>query len=301
MVGLAMLLNGCGTVGSRPMAPTVERGETTAPQGSPAQPNKAQPVPPAKGGGYYLDDGPGDNPPPNIDEIPDAQPRVEALLARANRPYVALGESYTPMTQYQPYKAQGVASWYGRRYHNQKTASGELYDMYGMSAAHPTLPIPSYVRITNPENSRSVVVRVNDRGPFKHDRLIDLSYAAAYKLRLLGKGSGLVEVEAIDPRRPAAVTEAANPVLTMDTRLERAPVTSGSFIQAGAFRQKENADQLRDKLRQQSLAENVAVENWYNEGVYRVRLGPYASRDEAIRAAGEIKQTLGVSTLVITQ
>lgn len=298
-LGLAMLLTGCGTLGSRPAAPAIERGEAPA-----QQPAQQPPAPSAKRGGYYLDDGPGDNPPANIDAIPDAQPRVEPLLARANRPYVALGENYTPMTQYQPYKAQGVASWYGRRYHNQKTSSGEVYDMYGMTAAHTTLPIPSYARITNPENGRSVVVRVNDRGPFKKDRLIDLSYAAAYKLRLTGKGSALVEMESVDPRTPAVYSSApapAAPVLNMDTTLDSAPPVAGSFIQAGAFKRKENADLLRDKLKQQSLAESVAVENWYNEGIYRVRLGPYPNRDDAIRAAGEIKQTLGVSTLVITQ
>ncbi len=293
-IGFVLMLNGCGTVSSRPMAPAVEHSE------SPVK-SATQPVPTAKGGGYYLDDGPGDNPPANIDAIADAIPIVEPLLVRANRPYVALGENYTPMTQVQPYKAQGVASWYGRRYHNQKTASGELYDMYGMTAAHTTLPIPSFVRISNPENGRSVVVRINDRGPFKHDRLIDLSYAAAYKLRLLGKGSGLVEVELIDPHT-AATNVAPEPAThVMEGKPESIPGNSGSFIQAGAFKQKENADQLRDKLRQQSLAQNVTVENWYNDGIYRVRLGPYANRDDAVRAAGEIKQTLGVSTLVITQ
>jgi len=301
VLGLAVLLTGCGTMGSKPSTPAVERSTPTTQQ--PAQQTPAASG--KRGGGYYLDDGPGDNPPADIDAIPDAQPRVEPLLARANRPYVALGENYTPMTQYQPYKAQGVASWYGRRYHNQKTSSGEIYDMYSMTAAHPLLPIPSYVRVTNPENGKSVVVRVNDRGPFKKDRLIDLSYAAAYKLRLTGKGSGQVEVEAIDARTPSAVSvapaPAATPTLNMDKTLETTPPASGSFVQAGAFKRKENADQLRDKLKQQSLAENVGVENWYNEGIYRVRLGPYTSRDDAIRAAGEIKQSLGVSTLVITQ
>jgi rare lipoprotein A len=250
------------------------------------------PTPAEKRGGYYLDDGPGDNPPADIDAIPDAIPRIEAPLPRANRPYVALGETYTPMTEFQSYKASGVASWYGRRYHGNKTSSGETYDMYGMTAAHPVLPIPSYVRVTNPENGRSVVVRVNDRGPFKKDRLIDLSYAAAHKLRLVGKGSGQVEVEAIDTRKPVPV--AVQPVKTPF------PAQSGSFVQIGAFRLKENADQLREKLAVQNLAQNVVVENWYNDGIYRVRLGPYASRVDAERAAGKIRQTLGISTLVTT-
>jgi rare lipoprotein A len=302
---LCAWLTGCGTVASKPVS------SEPAKPGTSATKNPAASTPGR--GGYYLDDGPGDNPPADIDAIPDAQPRVEPLNARANRPYVALGENYTPMTQYQPYKMQGVASWYGRRYHNQKTSSGDVYDMYGMTAAHPTLPIPSYARVTNPENGRSVIVRVNDRGPFKKDRLIDLSYAAAYKLRLTGKGSGLVQVEAIDPASGATVATVplvAEPA-PQGTQLadqpqeamppQTSPATTGNFVQAGAFKRKENADLLRDKLKQQNLAENVAVENWYNDGIYRVRIGPYASRDEAMRAAGAIKQSLGVSTLVITQ
>ncbi len=301
---LTLLLGGCSSVGgvfgskSKP-SPTPER----APASSTKAPDTATAPAGKKSGGYYLDDGPGDNPPADLDAIPDAVPMDEPPLARANRPYVALGENYTPMTRPQPYKAQGVASWYGRRYHGQKTSSGEVYDMYGMTAAHPILPIPSYVRVTNPENGKSVVVRVNDRGPFKKDRLIDLSYAAAHKLRIVGKGSGQVEVEAILPgaSQPVATTEPVQPTLNMDKTLETAPPSSGSFVQVGAFKSKDNADLLRDKLRQQNLAENVVVENWYTNGIYRVRLGPYNTRDDAIRAAGEIKQSLGVSTLVITQ
>jgi rare lipoprotein A len=282
---LAALLSGCGSMGGRKPEPAVER----------AEPAKPAPTPAEKRGGYYLDDGPGDSPPADIDAIPDAVPRIEAPLPRANRPYVALGETYTPMAAYQPYKASGIASWYGRRYHGNKTSSGEVYDMYGMTAAHPVLPIPSYVRVTNPENGRSVVVRVNDRGPFKKDRLIDLSYAAAHKLRLVGKGSGQVEVEAIDTRKPAPV--AVQPVESPPPLSPQA----GAFVQVGAFRLKENADQLRDKLQGQSLAGNVAVENWYNDGIYRVRLGPYASRDDAERAAGKIRQALGITALVTIQ
>ncbi|HEX5539051.1 MAG TPA: septal ring lytic transglycosylase RlpA family protein, partial [Methylophilaceae bacterium] len=173
-----------------------------------SKPGTSKQAPAPKSGGYYLDDGPGDNPPPNIDSIPDAVPHAEPLLPRANLPYSALGKRYTPDTEYKPYKERGIASWYGKRYHGQKTSSGEVYDMYGMSAAHPTLPLPSYARVTNPANGRSVIVRINDRGPFHDNRLIDLSYAAAYKLRLLDSGSGEVIVEAIDTRPNAAVAEA---------------------------------------------------------------------------------------------
>jgi len=150
-------------------------------------------------GGYYLNDGPGDNPPANLDQVPDAVPKIEPLMTGAMKPYTVLGQTYTPMIELAPYKARGVASWYGRRYNGQKTASGEIYDMYGMTAAHPTLPIPSYARVTNLQNGKSVVVRINDRGPFLADRLIDLSYAAAYRLNVLGGGKALVEVDAIIP------------------------------------------------------------------------------------------------------
>ena len=151
----------------------------------------------SRSGGYYLDDGPGADPPKNLDAIPDAVPRAEPLNPRTARPYVVFDRQYVPMTALAPYRERGVATWYGRRYHGQKTSSGEVYDMYGMTAAHPTLPIPSYVRVTHLGNGRSVVVRVNDRGPFLNGRLIDLSYTAAAKLGYVGAGSAEVEVELI--------------------------------------------------------------------------------------------------------
>lgn len=183
-----------------------------------------------KPGGYYLDDGPDANPPKNIDSIPDATPKKEPLLARSNKPYKALGALYTPMSRSQNYKERGLASWYGKRFHGKKTASGEVYDMYGMSAAHTTLPLPSFARVTNPANGRSVIVRVNDRGPFKSTRIIDLSYAAAYKLRLVAQGSGMVEVEALHPDKMASnvkpvASTAPVPVQAAETPAESPIVT----------------------------------------------------------------------------
>ena len=151
----------------------------------------------ARRGGYYLDDGPGDAPPRDLDAIPDAVPRAEPLNPRTARPYVVFERRYVPMTALEPYRQRGVATWYGRRYHGQRTSNGEVYDMYAMTAAHPTLPIPSYVRVTHLGNGRSVVVRVNDRGPFLGDRLIDLSYTAAAKLGYVNAGSAEDEVELI--------------------------------------------------------------------------------------------------------
>jgi rare lipoprotein A len=188
---LCLVLAGCGGMSTRETPPPVAR----APDGTPVP---AKPPTP-RGGGYYLNDGPGDNPPPNLDQVPDAVPKLEPLARGAMRPYVVMGQSYTPMTQLAPYKERGIASWYGRRYHGQQTSSGEIYDMYGMTAAHTILPIPSFARVTNLANNKSVVVRINDRGPFHSDRLIDLSYTAAYKLGVLGGGKAMVEVESIIP------------------------------------------------------------------------------------------------------
>ena len=148
-------------------------------------------------GGYYQNDGPPDRAPRDVASIPDAVPKIEPLLARANRPYVALGRSYTPLTTDVAFRERGVASWYGKQFHGNRTASGELYDMFAMTAAHPTLPIPSYVRVTLVRTQQSVIVRVNDRGPFKSDRVIDLSYAAALKLGFVAAGTGEVEIERI--------------------------------------------------------------------------------------------------------
>ena len=165
----------------------------------------------AAGGGYYLDDGPGRLSPADVAAIPDAVPRAEPVLLRTARPYTVFGRTYTPMTVRAPYRERGTASWYGRRYHGKPTSSGEPYDMYAMTAAHPTLPIPSYVRVTRVADGRSVVVRVNDRGPFLQNRLIDLSYTAAAKLGFVEAGSAEVEVEAITrfDERGATVLAAA--------------------------------------------------------------------------------------------
>lgn len=157
---------------------------------------------PSRGGGYYLDDGPGKPDPERVARLmrePDPVPKHEPLLARANRPYRVMGQDFAPMTERKPYKQQGVASWYGQRFHGKPTSTGETYDMYQMTAAHPTLPLPSYARVTRLDNGRSVVVRVNDRGPFLRGRLIDLSYLAASKLGYVGQGHAQVEVELLNP------------------------------------------------------------------------------------------------------
>src|SRR5207245_1750342 len=162
-----------------------------------------------RSGGYYKDDGPGERPPANLEQIADAQPKAEPLHRYANRPYQVFGKEYVPLAFVQPYRQRGVASWYGKKFHGQRTASGEPYDMYAMSAAHPMLPIPSYARVTRVATGRSVIVRINDRGPFHQGRMIDLSYAAALKLGFAHLGSAEVELESIEPGQAVTPTQQA--------------------------------------------------------------------------------------------
>ena len=155
---------------------------------------------PSGPGKYYLDDGPLKGVTQEmIDALPEPIPKAETLNKWTARPYTVQGKTFVPMTAMAPYRSRGTASWYGTRYHGRKTANGETYDMLQLTAAHPTLPLPSYARVTNLENGKSIVVRVNDRGPFLHNRIIDLSYAAARRLDYANKGSALVEVELLQP------------------------------------------------------------------------------------------------------
>ncbi|MDI1360763.1 septal ring lytic transglycosylase RlpA family protein [Methylotenera sp.] len=332
---MTALLAACGENPPLKSTPKVPTASAPAKQ-SPTAPNnesttKTEPKPGS--GGYYLDDGPGENAPANIDSIPSATLKTEQPYKRANKPYSALGQQYTPMTSYVPYKKQGVASWYGKRFHGKKTSTGEVYDMYAMTAAHTILPIPSYAKVTNPANGRSVIVRINDRGPFKRDRLIDLSYAAAYQLRLIKQGSGLVEVETIDTSlealrkapadssiqtaatsqnilpenippsntMPAAKTTAmeATPTVTPAiTTAATSTLNSQFYVQAGAFKSEANGDLLQKKIQSLDLGENVGVANVYNSGLYRVKLGPYASRSEADVSAANIRRQLNIAAHV---
>lgn len=329
----SILLAACGASAPvKPAPPKPEPSVKSEPnfegkptgEGSAAKPESAKPdSATTKPGGYYLDDGPEDNPPENLDSVADAVPRAEPLLARANKPYYAFNISYQPMTEYAPYKKRGLASWYGKRYHGQKTSTGEVYDMYMMTGAHTILPIPSYARVTNLTNKKSVVVRINDRGPFHSDRIIDLSYVAAYKLGLLSKGSGMVEVEAIDTRSMPNATSnavATQEKVALETTNSTSPDTTiaplsvegstvpqsqnavkGSFVQVGAFKVKKNGDELLEKLVKDKLAERNIINNWYNEGTYRVRLGPFANKEEAERTAAKIKSSLKLNTYIINQ
>jgi rare lipoprotein A len=319
VAGAAIALAGCGG------SPTRESTEPAAkpPASKPAPQSRAAP----RGGGYYLDDGPGDSPPPDLDKLPDAEPRPEPLHRFANNPYSVFGREYVPAKTLAPYRVRGVASWYGRKFHGQPTSSGERYDMYQLTAAHPTLPIPSYARVTNVTNGRSVIVRVNDRGPFLHARVIDLSYAAAYKLGYVEAGSALVEVETImpgmtvaaAPRRqtlgeltggePRARTEPGAPPAPQatETRLNGEPVApvtvdaAGVFLQLGAFSTQDNAEAFRQHVVRMLPWLDRPVALQARDGVVRVQLGPYPDQIEALAVTERIRQALDWKPVIVVR
>lgn len=274
----------------------------------------------AKRSVYYQDDGPPDRVPADIASIPDATPRIEPIKASTSRPYTALGRSYTPLAGDAPFRQRGMASWYGRQFHGNRTASGEIYDMFAMTAAHPTLPLPSYVRVTHLRNGRSVIVRVNDRGPFKHDRVIDLSYVAAAKLGIAGPGTGEVEVERITSAQIASgewrrgLTETARaaeaPIASAApaTPVAVAPITrpegdggSNWSVQLGAFSQQSNAEafaarvgallDLADAAELSDAQRSPRVES--DQGLYRVLVGTLPDRPTALGLALQLERILG--------
>jgi rare lipoprotein A len=283
-------------------------GCTTAPpQPAPPAPTATlPPTAPAPSSRYYADDGPPDSIPRDLDAIPDAVPRAEPLHRSANRPYVVMGRQYVPATSLRPYRERGVASWYGRKFHGQKTSIGEVYDMFAMTAAHPTLPLPSYARVTNVATGRSVVVRVNDRGPFLHGRVIDLSYAAAHRLGIAQRGSGEVEVEALLPAEttvaaaPLPPLAAAAPAATQAVVAAAPPSVgdSGFVVQLGAFANFANAQAFLAHVQNQMAAAGVEPRVRQVGSLWRVYVGPYAERDEAVRTADRIAGAFGVATSV---
>lgn len=297
----ALLLAACGSTPQR----KVEVRDTPAPiearvVGAAAAPGT---------GGYLAGDGPGTDAPVNLDDVPDAVPHNEPLHRYANRPYVALGKTYTPLTVTGNFRERGIASWYGKKFHGQRTSSGEVYDMYGMTAAHPTLPIPSYVRVTNVVTQKSVIVRVNDRGPFLHERVIDLSYTAAHKLGIIGNGSGEVEVESLAGNAMIAPAAAAEQVTS--TPLPPADIppktvaadndVAGSgnvYLQLGAFKSQEAAESFMAQMRAKLGDIGKQLNLFVKDGLTRVHLGPYANQNEARSSADSLMGKLGFKPLV---
>ncbi len=215
--------------------------------------------------------------------IQDAVPRAEPRSRYGNpESYVVFGKRYRVMRSSKKHVERGIASWYGTKFHGRRTSSGEPYDMYEMTAAHKTLPLPTYVMVTNLRNGRSTVVKVNDRGPFHENRIIDLSYAAATKLGIIGKGTGLVEIQTIDPAHPYQTPVAVQSV---------AGATPALFIQVGAFSSRMNADRLRQRL-QSSLEFDVRVLPGLrsNSEVYRVQVGPVKNTQQADALSQQLAQ-----------
>ncbi|MBP7203255.1 MAG: septal ring lytic transglycosylase RlpA family protein [Propionivibrio sp.] len=329
---VTLLLAACGGQPAR-----VSDGDASVGTKAPRKSAVAQ----KRGGGYYKDDGPGDDIPDNLDDLPDAEPRLEPLHRFANRPYVVLGKSYTPDTALRPLRQRGIGSWYGKKFHGQNTSIGEPYDMFAMTAAHPTLAIPSYVRVTSVASGKSVVVRVTDRGPFHADRIIDLSYAAAYRLGYINNGSTEVEVETIVPdasgttltyaqvkpptpqpaapvaQNPAPEAAAApDEIAVLAAKLASAEETppptplqkeaqkelqKGVFLQLGAFASADNAESLRLHLLRELDWLTEAIEVNGAGGVHRVHLGPYASRADAEKVAERIRLALGYKPTFVTR
>jgi len=328
----AMLLVGCGT------APTVQQpAPTPAPKAPTAKPpvtgapSVAPVLPPAGSGrgGYYQDDGPGDNPPPNLDQVPDAEVRNEPLSTRSNRPYVVFGKTYTPITDNSPFTQIGVGSWYGKKFHGQRTSSGELYDMYKMTAAHPILPIPSYARLTNLVSGAQVIVRINDRGPFHANRAIDVSYTAALKLGLLGKGSHELQIERILPEEiDRMLATKAGVSTTTPARLASKPAAGSSGLALssqplvltpkpvqGSAPQDIQALMLSDRSPGSSAAAGApepvaqvaqtAAESQGSDaavkGGFYLQLGAFSRADNAEAARVRLARVSGMGALEVTQ
>ena len=231
----------------------------------------------------------------NISAIPDAVPRHEART-RAGNPasYEVLGKRYVTLKASKGFRQRGVASWYGTKFHGRKTANGETYDMYAMTAAHKTLPIPSYVRVTNLNNQRSVIVRVNDRGPFHQGRIIDLSYAAATKLGITRTGTGYVEIEALEPGQPLRKSANSTPAIQVV-----AAQPGAFYLQLGAFKEKFNAQQLQRKVAQ-AIAGQAALKIVQKSTgpVYKVMLGPLQSESRAQQISEKLF-TLGIKDMTL--
>lgn len=291
--------------------PVAKAPASPQPTVKPADPRDWEPAP--QGGGYYLDDGPGEVRPTNLAELQDAEPQVEPIMLSKTKPYEALGQTFTPQTSLeQPYKQKGRASWYGKKFHGAKTANGEIYDMHQMTAAHPTLPLPSYARVTNLKNGKSVIVRVNDRGPFLRGRIIDLSYAAAFKLDYIGHGSTDVLVEKMTPEmiaayqaeraalakaprtdKPQAIAVANQPSLALAVQ-SRSPL----YLQIGAFSNRSFAENLLGQVANTHQPLAKAGQILSESGLHRVLLGPFSTLELANEAAIELSAFIQVQPVI---
>jgi rare lipoprotein A len=302
LFALALLLAGCAT-----------RSPTPLPDPGPAP----------RGGrdGLPLDV------PPDLLRVPDAVPRIEPIRAGGpNKPYEVAGQRFEPLLEDLPYREKGIASWYGKKFHGRQTASGETYNMYAMSAAHPRWPLPSYARVRNPANGREVIVRINDRGPFVRGRVIDLSYTAALKLDL-HRGVAPVEIQRLtfdeirsggwrrEPDDPVlaapapAVGEPAQPSTgTLRTPIPPAASPSddqaraaskGLWVQIGAFRVLESAVALKEQVTEEWAEAAPLVTTFRDRGLHRVQVGPFSSAESAQAAADRLGGMLGLKPVLV--
>ena len=232
--------------------------------------------------------------PANIENTPDAIPRVEAKSRGGNpRSYQVFGKTYYVLDSSQGFVERGIASWYGTKFHGNKTSNGETYDMYAMTAAHKSLPLPSYVEVKNLDNGKTIVVRVNDRGPFHQGRIIDLSYAAAAKLGTLKNGTSHVEIRTINPANTPEKT-----IPHQATRLPQTlkPVASleATYIQLGAFKTIQNANRLKQQLSDElAISSKIITLAKNSDTLYLVHAGPYIDVTNAEPARLKIQQ-LGI-------
>ncbi len=236
------------------------------------------------GGAYYQDDGPPIAKEVSLDQVKDAIPRAEPLSRLGNAPYTVFGKRYYPLKSATGYKEIGEASWYGKKFHGRKTSSGEVYDMYKMTAAHTTLPLPSYVRVRRLDTDNVVVVRVNDRGPFLKGRIIDLSYVAAKKLGLVSLGTAEVEVVSVD-------------ILHQKSPAKRL----GRFLEVGRFRLPENAEHLHRRLLKDKLSSVEIIAN-ETDGIiyYHVQVGPIGSSESIDQYMYQIEKTTGILPRIVS-
>ncbi|MDP1931656.1 MAG: septal ring lytic transglycosylase RlpA family protein [Gammaproteobacteria bacterium] len=231
----------------------------------------------------------------DVRQIREVVPAPVRRTSAGNRsPYTVNGRTYQVMRSEEGYNERGFASWYGEKFHGHKTSNGETYDMFQLSAAHKSMPIPGFLRVTNLENNRSIIVRVNDRGPFHSDRVIDLSYAAAYMLGFHNKGTAMVHIEAIVPPATPILANQSAPVSRAP--LENAPMPAtvpggaGQFLQVGAFSDLRAAEQLSEKLRSLTTRPVFirSVENEERQSLHRVRVGPIPDAAELARITNSV-------------
>jgi rare lipoprotein A len=264
------------------------------PAGSSATKASSSAAPPQPGGRYSQDhDSTPAGPPPDLSRIPEPVPKADPPSQYGNKsPYTVLGETYRVLPNAKGYVERGIASWYGNKFHGYTTSTFEKYDMYAYSAAHKTLPLPSYARVTNLENGRSVIVRINDRGPFVANRVVDLSYVAAVKIGVWPKGTAMVEVRAIDPDH-AEAEAVAPPAVSARAGAAVAPGKAPKpalYLQVGAYAERANAERAAAAMRAAHLGDVRIVEAQVGgKTVQRVRLGPLADVETADRLTPKVR------------